>query len=416
MNKRAFKLAILSGLFCSIFLNPQVAEAQHYDGGRSRFIDNFVLNLNVGPTLFYGDISLKSPLQNGSELGFGVILRKQISPTFSIGTQILNAKLHGSVLNWPNGDPANLSFDASIIEFNLHSTFNLSNAILGHNPQRIVDFYGFAGVGISNWESTSLNSETNEVRTNGFDPEGNNAWTPELIFPMGIGVRINLSSTIGLTMESIYHIANSDNLDTYSIDKKTNDPFLYTSIGLSFNLSGLSKTSVKPGVESNSLPLAVEYDPKFSFKEEKKVPSKPKSTTETIVDFPPTEITVTDDGKHLITAVQPDSSTSIVTNVIVDENTLSSGVIHIPETGTMYTVQIMASHKPMINIPKIRRRYFTGKQIFRSQKDNMYRYSVGYFQSYEGAAIYCKQLKENGLTDAFVAMYQNGIRILHRLK
>ncbi|MCP4552229.1 MAG: SPOR domain-containing protein [Bacteroidetes bacterium] len=416
MNKRAFKLAILSGLFCSIFLNPQVAEAQYYDGGGSRFIDNLVLNLNAGPTLFYGDISIESPLQNDSKLGFGVVLRKQISPTLSVGTQILKAKLRGSVLNWPSGDPANLSFDASIIEFNLHSTFNFSDAILGHNPQRIVDFYGFAGIGISNWESTSLNSETNDVRTNGFDPEGNSAWTPELIFPMGIGVRVNLSSTIGLTMESIYHIVNSDNLDTYSIDEKINDAFLYTSIGLSFNLSGLSKTSVKSGAKSNKLPLAVEYDPRFSFEEEKKVLSKSNITTETIVDLPPAEVTVIDDGKHLITAVQSDSSTSIVTNVIVDKNTLSSGVIHIPETGTMYTVQIMASHKPVIKIPKIRRKYFTGKQIFRSQKDDMYRYSAGYFQSYEDATIYCKQLKENGLTDAFVAMYQNGIRILHRLK
>lgn len=176
----------------------------------------------------------------------------------------------------------------------------------------------------------------------------------------------------------------------------------------------------------NDFPVAAEYDLKYSFREQKVVSTKPKITEETIADLPPGEIVIIDDGKHFITGVKPaGTSTFGETNTNtklgstlanIDENTLSSDIIRIPETGTMYTVQIMASQKPMTNIPDLRRKYFIGKQIFISQKNNMYRYSAGYFRTYEDAVIYSKQLKENGLTDAFVAIYENGSRILYRPK
>lgn len=477
MNKRAFKFVFLTGIILNIFLITTVAVAQYYDEGGTRFFDNFVININGGPTLFFGDVQTSPPFQEDWKLGFGVIFRKQFSPLFSVGIQTLSAKLHGSVLNWPDGSAANLFFDASLIEFNLHTTINLSNAIFGYNPERTIGVYGIAGVGITNWTSTLVNSLNNDIlNQNGFGPDGKNVWTPEIVFPVGIGLNINLSSNIGLNLESVYHIINSDNLDAKTTTEANNDKFLYTSVGLSFSLSGFNKTFTRSGGGANNydrdlakqqkyqekmankerkkqlrdeqeqdrrnqidqrknrgrnkigndFPVAAEYDLKYSFREQKVVSTKPKITEETIADLPPGEIVIIDDGKHFITGVKPaGTSTFGETNTNtklgstlanIDENTLSSDIIRIPETGTMYTVQIMASQKPMTNIPDLRRKYFIGKQIFISQKNNMYRYSAGYFRTYEDAVIYSKQLKENGLTDAFVAIYQNGSRILYRPK
>ena len=467
MKKRFIKILILSGLFFAYFL--QSASAQYYEDNNNRFFNNLSLNLNAGTTLFFGDIHSQSPFQDDWKLGFGVIARKQFSPVFGLGLQFLGANLHGTLLNWPNGDAANLKFDSDLTEFNIHSTINISNAFFGFKPDRTISLYGIAGVGIANW-MTTLRSTLNEdvVEQFGVGADGTNAWTPVTVFPFGVGVNISLNSNIGINLESVYHITNSDNLDAYDAGSGKNDPFLYTSVGISFKISGsgndysASSKSVSSNYEkdlekqrkyqqriadkerkkqlreeedqnrrnkidenkkswgrrkgSNNLPKVAEYDPQYSFREKKAVtPIVNRAAKE---EIPRTEIIAFDEGKHFITGAQPKSSNVIPGTVVknVNTNTLSSEIIQIPNTGTLYTVQILASQKPANNIADIRLKYYIGKQIFVSNIGGIYRYSAGYFEIYEDAVAYSKKLKSNGLSDAFVSIYQNGNRILYRPK
>jgi hypothetical protein len=76
----------------------------------------------------------------------------------------------------------------------------------------------------------------------------------------------------------------------------------------------------------------------------------------------------------------------------------------------------MASQRPAANIADIRLKYYISRQLFVSQQNGVYRYSAGFFQTYDEAVSYAQQLKNNGLSDAFVAIYQNGNRILYRPK
>ena len=476
MEKRFIKILILSGLFFSFFLHSVSVKGQYYDESNNRFFDNLNVMMSAGPTLFYGDVHTKSPFQEDWKLGFGLGLRKQISPIFSFGLQFLSTKIHGTVINWPNGDVANLKFDSDLTEFNLHTTFNLSNAFFGFKPERTLSVYGLAGFGVANW-MTTLRSTVDEsvVAQFGVTPEGTNAWTPVTVFPVGLGVNINLRPNIGINFESTYHITNSDQLDAYTAGKGANDPFLFTSVGISFKLMGVNNNistrnssasnyekelekqrkyqeriankenkkqlreeaeqTRKNNIDNNkrswgrrnnvaNLPKVAEYDPQYSFREKEKTDNKP-STTQTIDEIPVTEIVAIDEGKHFITGVKntpinanPAAKSIISGSIInkVDQNTLSSEIIQIPSTGTLYTVQIMASQKPATNIKDIRLKYYIGKQIFVSQQNGVYRYSAGYFESYDDAVLYSKQLKENGLTDAFVAIYQNGNRIFSRPK
>ncbi len=468
MKKRFIKILILSGLFFVYFL--QSANAQYYEENNNRFFNNLSLNLNAGTTLFFGDIHSQSPFQDDWKLGFGLIARKQFSPVFGLGLQFLGANIHGTLLNWPNGDAANLKFDSDLTEFNLHSTINLSNAFFGFKPDRTVSLYGFAGVGIANWMTTLRNTTNQDVENQyGVSDDGTNAWTPSTVFPFGIRANISLNSNIGINLEAAYHITNSDNLDAYDVGDGKNDPFLYASLGISFKISGSgddysSSKSVSSNYEkdlekqrkyqqrladkerkkqlreeadqtrrnkidenkkswsrrksTNNLPKVAEYDPQYSFRVKEE--AKPTAAATNVNrETPRTEIIAIDEGKHFITGVQPKAASTPIPGTIVKDvnaNTLSSEIIQIPNTGTLYTVQILASQKPANNIADIRLKYYIGKQIFVSSIGGIYRYSAGYFEVYEDAVAYSKKLKGNGLSDAFVAIYQNGNRILHRPK
>ena len=474
MEKRLIKILFLSGLFISIFLNPVSTIGQSYNEDNNRFFDNLNLNVNAGTTLFYGDVHSKSPFQEDWKMGFGLGLRKQFSPIFAVGLQFLSTKIHGTVINWPNGDIANLKFDSDLTEFNLHTTFNFSNALFGYKPDRALNIYALAGFGIANWMTTLRNTTDNSViEQYGVSPNGGNAWTPSTVFPVGLGANITLTPNIGLNLESVYHITNSDNVDAYTAGNGANDSFLFTSLGLSFKLSGSNRNfssgsssnasnfekdlekqrkyqekvinkeqkqqqreeadqARKKQIDSNkkgwgrksvsaNLPKVAEYDPQYSFRDQKATNNKDINSNIKEEVPPPTEIITIDEGKHFITGVKNSkplagniNQGTIVENV--NSNTLSTEVIQIPQTGIFYTVQIMASQKPATNIADLRLKYYISKQIFVSTQDGVYRYSAGYFELYDDAVTYSKQLKENGLTDAFVSIYQNGNRILYRPK
>ncbi|MBU1012210.1 MAG: hypothetical protein KKG99_04340 [Bacteroidetes bacterium] len=474
MEKRLIKILFLSGLFISIFLCPVSTKGQSYIEDNNHFFNNLNLNVNVGPTLFYGDVHSKSPFQEDWKMGFGLGFRKQFSPIFSVGLQFLSTKIHGTVINWPNGDPANLKFDADLTEFNLYTTFNFSNALFGFRPDRAINVYALAGFGITNWMTTLRNTTDDSViEQYGVSPDGGNAWTPSTVFPVGLGVNITLSPNIGLNLESVYHITNSDNLDAYTEGNGANDPFLYTSLGLSFKLFGSNRNfssgsssnasnfekdlekqrkyqqrvidkeqnrqqreeadqARKKQIDSNkkgwgrrsvsaNLPKVAEYDPQNSFRDQKTTNAKDINSNIREEVPPPSEIITIDEGKHFITGVKkPNLMAGGVNQGIVAENvnsnTLSTEIIQIPQTGIFYTVQIMASQKPATNIPDLRVKYYISKQIFVSTQNGVYRYSAGYFELYDDAVAYSKQLKGNGLADAFVAIYQNGNRILYRPK
>lgn len=477
MEKQFVKILILSGLFFSFMLHPMASQGQYYDDGNNRFFDNFNLVLSAGPSLFYGDIQSKSPFQEDWKLGFGIGVRKQFSPIFGAGLQFLSSKIHGTVLNWSDGSAANLKFDSDLTEFSLFATIDISNTFFGVKPQRTLSVYGLAGFGVANWMST-LRSTVDEsvVAQYGVSPTNTNAWTPVTVFPVGLGVNINLRPNIGINFESTYHFTNSDQLDAYTEGTGTNDSFLYTSLGLSFKLLSSNNTvsSTRPSAgtyekdlekqrkyqeriarkerrkelreeedlerkknyDNNkkswkrrgsgaNLPKVAEYDPQYSFRKKNDVKKATTNQPKDVNEIPPSEVVAIDEGKHFITGVankplnnNPTAQNAISGTVVskTDNTTLSSEIIQIPSTGTLYTVQFMAAQRPATNIYDIRLKYYIGKQIFVSQQSGVYRYSAGYFETYEEAAVYSKELKQNGLTDAFVAIYQNGNRILHRPK
>ena len=232
-------LILIAGL---LLCSAESSYGQTYLEGRSRFFDNWRVNVNLGSMLFYGDIQQYriAPYKEDWRMGYGLMFRKQFTPVFGLGFQLLNGRLHGTKLKYTNDKPANLMFDAKVFEYNLHTYFDISNLFGGYNPDRPISIYGLAGVGFSNWESEAKDYNTGKIlRRSGFVGKGPSGRTTELVFPVGMGLRFNFNDAWGLNFESTLHGVNSDLLDA-SEGGFQYDVYNYSMLGLTYNFNNAS--------------------------------------------------------------------------------------------------------------------------------------------------------------------------------
>lgn len=482
---------ILLTTFCTLLiLNiTKIALGQYYDDSQtSGFFSNFSISPNIGVTLPFADISQDfRPYQNDIKFGWGFSLRKQLSPAFGIGAQLITGKIHGTIFNWPSGGTINRYFDSDFMEVNVHAITNLSNLIFGYKENRVINFYGTIGLGFANWASVLRDTDTDiAIDSSGYNANNQKAWTPELSISAGMGLYFALSRNIGFNIEASVHQLNSDDLDSYVSGNSRQDYYAYLSGGVTINLNDLSGVFRKPSQKENKydkernklekyqnrqekknrreeekeamrresesskkrpnrfrrnpmagMPKVVEYDAIYSYETIRKLneQNNPNRDTATTIVKGERELPY-DEGKHFITGVkgkynEPIGSANIITEkdvlksksesnqstisirdeTISTSKIISGGILAIPETGKIYTVQILATQIPTKNMNSYRERFGMHQPIYYSYQNGIYRYSTGLFTNYYDAQTYVNVLKRNGLTDAFVAIYNNGVRV-----
>lgn len=198
----------------------------------------------------------------------------------------------------------------------------------------------------------------------------------------------------------------------------------------------IEKSKRKRRDPSAGMPKVVEYDAVYSYASKLYINQKQSNTEDATITKGEKEL-VFDEGKHIITGVnqgiikQASESRNIisardalrlksdtyqsvvVSNAGISTSTIiSGGILAIPETGKIYTVQIMASRAPANNIYQYRERYGIHQPIYYTFQNGLYKYSTGLFTSYYDAMTYAKVIKRNGLGDVFVATYINGLRVI----
>lgn len=200
--------------------------------------------------LFYGDIQQYEwgvPYREDYRAAYGLIFRKQITPVFGLGWQLLNGKLHGTKIHDREGGTLNLMFDASVFEYNMHSFIDVSSLFAGYNPNRRLTVYSIAGLGFSNWKTELRDYKTGKlIRENGFSGKGPGKRTTEVVVPVGMGLRFNINDRIALNYEGTLRGVYSDILDATEGGFKY-DIYSYSSLGLTYNLNSLSLISSDPG-------------------------------------------------------------------------------------------------------------------------------------------------------------------------
>lgn len=360
-NKFYRLVIILLLIMPSINLN-----AQFYNRHDKGFFSNFLINASGGLLLFQGDIKTDNRIfyKDDWQLAAGFALRKRISPSFSFGIQVLNGKLQGTRLNSADATDENFKFHSDVFEYNFNSTINFSNLLLKTNPERLIDVYGFAGIGYSNWRTQLVNlKEFDIISSSGDDGKGLKGRTSELVYPVGIGVRFNLGKNLGISLENTLRFVNSDDLDARIIEGTRNDFYTYTSIGISLKLVPEEKIKYAPKKRKK---LNI-----FKLNNKKKIPS---------IEIP--EIP------------QP-------------------LVLPLPISDSVYyTLQILAKREKESKIKHLIETFNIEEQIYLSyHKDSLYRYTIGWYEFFEEAVENLKIIIDNGITDAFIVKYQNGIRM-----
>ncbi|MDZ7776731.1 MAG: hypothetical protein U5L09_14570 [Bacteroidales bacterium] len=80
-------------------------------------------------------------------------------------------------------------FEADIFDYSLQARISFINLFADYNPYRTVDFYGLAGVGMSNWESHLMDVNDNVIGQSGGVDVGMIDMTTEGFIPVGAGYR-----------------------------------------------------------------------------------------------------------------------------------------------------------------------------------------------------------------------------------
>ncbi|RLD60394.1 MAG: hypothetical protein DRJ05_04720 [Bacteroidetes bacterium] len=95
----------------------------------------------------------------------------------------------------------------------------------------------------------------------------------------------------------------------------------------------------------------------------------------------------------------------------IDPNNYPGPNTSINESGKLYKVQILAILNNSADVKTLEDIYNLGQEVNEEVFQNWRKYTVGHFTSFEEANELKNTLVEKGLTDAFVVIYQNGIRI-----
>jgi len=345
------------------------------------------INVNAGSTQYWGYInsrSIGSSLKHAPSWGYGIVLARQITPLFGIRGQFLMGKIKGRKDVFSEGTPANLLYFSDFVESTITATISFSDLIKGYKPNRILNIYGLAGIGVSNFKGNITNYLTWQTVKTWGDKRGRgiNGYELEGLGNVGVGLTVKLNKDLDFTFENEMKFMHTNKLNEIN-GKFPFDLYGYSSIGLSYNFSFKKAAKIAPIVKNiipeTPKPVTAEKKPEEVKKEVVSVPVPVKTEPEAI---------------PIVTVKQTEVKR-------VERAVLFSG----------YKVQILASVK-IDSFDLIMKKYKLNEQIREDHTDKWYRYSVGEFSTFNEANAYRKILnKRNKLKGTFIVKIIDGRRV-----
>jgi len=230
---------------------------------KTTLLDNWYLNINVGPTIFLGDVTQNHDWYKldftAANIGFGLRLSKEVNCILGFKGEALFGQLKGNKDKYADGSPANLSFKARFWEYNISAVLNVTNLFCGGKPDRKMNVYVYAGLGQINFQ-TKLSSNGNEIATWGYDRSGKEKYVTELTVPYGIGIDYRLGKKIRITLDIEHTWVDGDKIDRVE-GEYAHDSYFYPNLGITFNLSKYNRVCAKitpfiPLISNDSLAKA----------------------------------------------------------------------------------------------------------------------------------------------------------------
>lgn len=167
-----------------------------------------------------------------SSLGYGLYVKKQFTPYFSLRLDGVRGKLKGDNTEPYDGGTVNASpvsaFETTLsYSGSLNAVVNLFNISM-FNKNSAVQMYASAGAGLAGYKVK------NAVGSGALTDYAGDKTISELIIPVGVGAKFKVSEKMNLDLGWTINYVDGDNLDGYY--RGTNDKYNYAYAGLEFAL------------------------------------------------------------------------------------------------------------------------------------------------------------------------------------
>ncbi len=204
-------------------------------------LEPFSIGINAGMNTAFGDIKEKTvfPVAEEIRLGYGLAVNYQLSSLFSVELQGIYGNLAGVKSNFLGGAPANLKFEAKLMEIAVVNKINFVKWLAPElRTNSYLNVYGFWGLGMIKFRTKLYNTERDElINFYGYDESGNNKdkMLTKAVWPTGLGVKAKVTDNLSIFFESSFRHVVSDKLDGFIRVTSFKDKYNYTGIGLIYN-------------------------------------------------------------------------------------------------------------------------------------------------------------------------------------
>lgn len=365
------------------------------------FGNNWEVNYNIGFSQFYGDASSSGFFQKFSgELGIGnsLHIKKHIIPAFAVGINAYYGCANSHKTSSSSGSVVDFSLGGGYGDINIRAYLNFNSLFLGYNPNRKLSFYGWLGLGYGFWSTGLTDNFTSGYRESG-DAVAGTAETYKKgggVVPFGFGVDYRITNKWSVNVVGDYRTILNDDLDVWRGGFKFDNLF-FVGIGVSYHIkSGFGKRRTM--TRKAAPPRKVKEKEDVEQKEDVKTS---KQENKLISDIPVYEF-----DYSTLTVKKERVKEKPVLEVLEIETDPISNI-----AGMVYRVQILAKGQRLTDVNYLRNKYNLTDDVFEVYQDGVYRYSVGAFSNYTKATEYLRKIKNMGINDAFVVVYQDGKRI-----
>ncbi len=196
--------------------------------------NSFSFGLHGGGLTGFTDVKENNFFPDSDEItyGGGVFFNYHWSPVLTLQTNFLYGELKGidTDKNW--------DFETEIFEATLNARLSLNALLRPHGTaNQKVNFYATLGAGAIAYRS-QLYEDGNLINFYGYEADGVTSDDPEieLTIPFGLGINFKISERFDIGLESGFRFTSSNRLDGRPIIASERDKFNYTRIGLTFRL------------------------------------------------------------------------------------------------------------------------------------------------------------------------------------
>ena len=234
IRRKAERLKKVSGIYAFICLflalsfsvSTNAQYSKRLKPKKFEWTKNWGVNLNMGATSFFGDVSLydddyADKLKKESSIGYGIIISRRINPLFNLELQFLKGKLKGK--------NSKSQFEADVLEYTFNTTLNIVNLLLPDNEGR---FFLYAKMGLGQFRFSSRLTYKDPEKEDRIVDTG----VPEFVFLLGTGAYYSLSPSFSFNAEVNGRMTNNDQIDGTK-NKKDKDYYSYISLGITYNIN-----------------------------------------------------------------------------------------------------------------------------------------------------------------------------------